>query len=483
MTVESSTTPEPTKLRANAIGLPGVLFQSITTMAPASAVSFSLGAAIPFAGGALPLAVLIALIVCSLIALNIGSLARHLPSAGGYFTYVSRGLGSPVGWLTGWLFSLTYLLIVPLQLLVLGPVMDSAVNQYFHLSFGAAGWIVWAMVFAVIVFGITYFGIKISADTSVVLGAIEIGIFVLLSIWLIVTAGNGNTAATFNPASSLESGLGGWQGILHGMIFAFLAFAGFESSAPLAEEALNPRRTVPRAILLAVISIGVFYVFCSYAGVVGWGFNNIAKYPLDPNPWGTMASRVWGVFSFVAIFAILNSALANANAGVNAASRVLYAMGRTDTLPAPLAHINARFRTPDLAIIFTMIVGVVFTLWPGIVYGPPVAFGLLGTIITILILLVYMAVCLSVPFFYRRERSGEFSIPRHVILPAVPFVILIFPIVAQFYPAPSPPYNLAGPICAAWLVLGVIIVIILNMRAPAALARSGKVYLDESSES
>jgi len=483
MTLESSTTPEPTKLRANAIGLPGVLFQSITTMAPASAVAFSLGAAIPFAGGALPLAVLIALIVCSLIALNIGSLARHLPSAGGYFTYVSRGLGSPVGWLTGWLFSLTYLLIVPLQLLVLGPVMDSAVNQYFHLSFGAAGWAVWAMVFAVIVFGLTYFGIKISADTSVVLGAIEISIFVLLSIWLIVTAGNGNTAATFNPASSLEPGLNGWQGIIHGMIFAFLAFAGFESSAPLAEEAHNPRRTVPRAILLAVISIGVFYVFCSYAGVVGWGFNNIAKYPLDPNPWGTMANRVWGAFSFIAIFAILNSALANANAGVNAASRVLYAMGRTNTLPAPLMHINARFRTPDLAIIFTMIVGVVFTLWPGIVYGPTIAFGLLGTIITIFILLVYMAVCLSVPFFYRRERRGEFSVLRHIILPAVPFVILIFPIVAQFYPAPSPPYNLAGPICAAWLILGVIIVIILNMRAPAALARSGKVYLDETDES
>ena len=483
MSIQSSSSSEQTKLRANAIGLPGVLFQSITTMAPASAVSFSLGAAIPFAGGALPLAVLIALIVCSLIALNIGSLARHLPSAGGYFTYVSRGLGSPVGWLTGWLFSLTYLLIVPLQLLVLGPVMDSAVNQYFHLSFGAAGWAVWAMVFAVIVFGLTYFGIKISADTSVVLGAIEISIFVLLSIWLIVTAGNGNTAATFNPASSLEPGLNGWQGIIHGMIFAFLAFAGFESSAPLAEEAHNPRRTVPRAILLAVISIGVFYVFCSYAGVVGWGFNNIAKYPLDPNPWGTMANRVWGAFSFIAIFAILNSALANANAGVNAASRVLYAMGRTNTLPAPLMHINARFRTPDLAIIFTMIVGVVFTLWPGIVYGPTIAFGLLGTIITIFILLVYMAVCLSVPFFYRRERRGEFSVLRHIILPAVPFVILIFPIVAQFYPAPSPPYNLAGPICAAWLILGVIIVIILNMRAPAALARSGKVYLDETDES
>ncbi|MFL5629009.1 MAG: APC family permease [Ktedonobacteraceae bacterium] len=478
-TESSPSSSNQSMLRANAIGLPGVLFQSITTMAPASAVAFSLGAAIPFAGGALPLAVLIALIVCSLIALNIGALAKYLPSAGGYFTFVSRGLGPQVGWMTGWLFSLTYLLIVPLQLLVLGPVMDSFVQQYFHLSFGASGWAVWAMIFAVIIFGLTYFGVKISADTSVVLGAIEITVFVLLSIWLIATAGNGNTAATFNPASSLESGLGGWQGILHGVIFAFLAFAGFESSAPLAEEAHNPRRTVPRAILLAAISVGVFYVFCSYAGVVGWGFDKISTYSANPDPWGTMASRVWGPFAFIAILAILNSALANANAGVNAASRVLFAMGRTDTLPGPLAHVNERFRTPDVAIIFTMIVGVVFTLWPGFAYGTSTAFGLLGIIITILILLVYMATCLSVPFFYRREHRDEFNVLRHVVLPLVPFIVLIFPIYAQFVPAPPAPLNLAAPICVAWFVLGLIIVLFLSLRAPAALAKSSKVYIDE----
>src|SRR5260221_13943355 len=92
---------EKATLRRNAFVLPGVLFQSVTTMPPASAVSFSLGAAIPYAGGALPLAVLIALIVCSLIALNIGALARYLPSAGGFFTYVGRSLGTQAGWLTG----------------------------------------------------------------------------------------------------------------------------------------------------------------------------------------------------------------------------------------------------------------------------------------------------------------------------------------------------------------------------------------------
>jgi amino acid transporter len=482
MAVESSSTSSnQTTLRRNAIGLPGVLFQSITTMAPASAVSFSLGAAVAVTGGALPLAVLIALLVCALIALNIGALAKYLPSAGGFFTYVSRSLGPQAGWMTGWLFSLTYLLIVPLQLLVLGPVADAFVQQYFHFTFGTVGWAVWAMIFAVIVFVLTYFGIKVSADAGVILGAIEIVVFVLLSIWLIVSAGSGNTAATFNPASSLESGplLGNWQGILHGMIFAFLAFAGFESSAPLAEEAHDPRRTVPRAILSAAIVIGIFYVFCSYAGVVGWGFNKISTYPADTNPWGTLANKVWGPFSFIAILAILNSALANSNAGVNAATRVLYAMGRVKTLPGALAHINIRFRTPDIAIIFTMIVGVVFTLWPGFVYGPGNAFALLGTIITILILVVYMAACLSVPFFYSREHPNEFNVVRHVVVPVIPFIVLIFPIIAQFYPAPAFPLSLAGPICAGWFVLGLIVVTYLSLSAPQSLEASNKVYLEE----
>src|SRR6476620_6093562 len=124
------------------------------------------------------------------------------------------------------------------------------------------------------------------------------------------------------------------------MIFAFLAFAGFESAAPLAEEARNPQRTVPRAIVLATLCIGVFYVFCSYAAVAGWGATRMASFSGDANPWGTMAKQAWGANSVIIIFAILNSGLANAVAGVNAASRALFAMSREGALPRPLAHIH-----------------------------------------------------------------------------------------------------------------------------------------------
>ncbi|HET9999621.1 MAG TPA: APC family permease [Ktedonobacteraceae bacterium] len=479
MTIEATPpTEQQTTLRSNAIGLPGVLFQSVTTMAPAGAVAFSLGAAIPFTGGALPLAVLIALIACALVALNIGSMAKHLPSAGGYFTYVTRGLGPQVGWLAGWLFTFTYILFLPLTLLVLGAVGDSFMSSTFHVSLGTNGWIVYALIFAVIAFALTYFGIKISADVGVVLGLIEIVVFGVLSIFLIVHAGSGNTAATFNPASSQQPGLGGWQGVLFGMLFAFLAFSGFESSAILGEESHNPRRIVPRAILLATVLIGVFYVFCSYAGVVGWGFSKITAYPNDSNPWGTMAALVWGPVAFIAILAILNSALGNANAAINAGARMLFAMGRIKALPGALGRTN-RYRVPGPAIILMLILGIAITLWVGLVYGPTLAFAFIGAILTVPILLVYMATCLSVPFFYWREHRDEFNVARHVILPAIPFILLGVVIYFQFVPLPAAPFNQVGPIDAAWLVLGIIVVILLSLRAPQVLRQGTTLFAEE----
>ncbi|HEX9131567.1 MAG TPA: APC family permease [Ktedonobacteraceae bacterium] len=475
----SAESEQLTTLRSNAIGLPGVLFQSVTTMAPAGAVAFSLGAAIPFTGGALPLAVLFALVVCVLVALNIGSMAKHLPSAGGYFTYVNHGLGPQIGWLTGWLFTFTYVLFIPLTLLVLGSVTDSFLSSTFNLALGSNGWIVYALIFAAIIFALTFFGIKISADVGVALGVIEIGIFALLAVFLIVSAGTaGNTTAVFNPASSLQSGLGGWQGVLFGALFAFLAFSGFESSATLGEESHNPRRIVPLAILLATVIIGVFYVFCSYAGVVGWGFHTITTFPSDPDPWGTMAARVWGPFAFLAILAILNSALGNGNAAVNAGARMLFSMGRINAFPGVLGQTN-RFRVPGPAIILALVLGIIIMLWTGLVYGPTLAFAFVGATLTVPIILVYIATCLAVPFFYWREHRDEFNVLRHVILPAIPLVLLGIVIYFQFVPLPAAPFNMVGPIDAAWLVLGIIIVVFLSVRAPQVLHQGTRLFAEE----
>jgi len=112
-------------LERNAIGLTEVLFQSITHMAPAVATALSLGAATLYAGGNTPLAVVLALVAALFTAYSIGELARFLPSAGGMYTYVARGLGSFAGWLMAWAF------------LLAEPVVPAALFASFGL-FGAS---------------------------------------------------------------------------------------------------------------------------------------------------------------------------------------------------------------------------------------------------------------------------------------------------------------------------------------------------------
>jgi amino acid transporter len=118
--VERPAPSSSTALAREAIGLREVLFQSITHMAPAAAVAFSIIVGANFAGGALPLSVLIALVACLCVAWCIGELARHLPSAGGMYTYVARGLHPSVGFLVAWGYALVEPLVAPLLFLIFG---------------------------------------------------------------------------------------------------------------------------------------------------------------------------------------------------------------------------------------------------------------------------------------------------------------------------------------------------------------------------
>src|SRR5207302_9799247 len=161
--------------------------------------------------------------------------------------------------------------------------------------------------------------------------------------------------------------------IFKGMVFAVLAFIGFESAAPLGEEARNPRWTVPRAVVLSAIGIGLFYVFCSYAWVIGTGFGDFTKVATSSaNPWRDLAIAFWGGGWVLIFAAIVNSALANSNAGVNAASRVMYALGRNGVLPRAFAKTHPVHKTPHVALIAQTILGLAVSLLPARRLSPPI---------------------------------------------------------------------------------------------------------------
>ena len=141
-------------------------------------------------------------------------------------------------------------------------------------------------------------------------------------------------------------------GVIAGSVFTLLALGGFEGAAPLAEETRDPRRTVQRAVLLATLCIGILYVFTTYAAAVAFGPDKFSTFTSSgPASWEGMARNLYGLFWFLVFLAIVNSTIANANAGVNVASRMSYAMGRIHAFPHAFARVHPRFRSPVLAIV------------------------------------------------------------------------------------------------------------------------------------
>jgi amino acid transporter len=487
----STTTVAEVGLRPNAVGLPGVLFQSITMMAPAAAVAFAFFPGILVAGGSFPLAVVLALIASVLLALSIGQLAIHLPSAGGFYTYVSRGLGRSLGFLAGWLTIPIYLLFMPVNLLIFGFVAEYFVLTETNGSVDIAWWI-WAIPLAVVMGLLIFFGIRISAWTLVVLGAIEIVSFFVLSLFLLGHAPDGQNAQAFSTGLSGEPDLGGWKGVLQGAVFAFTAFIGFESAAPLAEESRDPRRIVPRAIFYSALLIGLFFVLTSYAGLAGYGFNHIFPDPQSPNtltfvsdphptPWLGLADAVWGQAGFVIItLVLLNSVAANTAAGYTALGRIVFAMARAGALPRWLGRLHPRYRTPYMVLALGGLISIGFAFWVTAAYGPlPGNLTLILGVLTLCVLVAYIGVSITVFFYYRREHQSDFKVLLHVVIPIITTLLVAGVLFAQFYPTPPPfPGNLAAPIAAGWLVLGIIWVLVLRARRPSALEAGERLYLE-----
>ncbi|MEP7024733.1 MAG: APC family permease [Actinomycetota bacterium] len=477
-------TETPGGLRRDAIGLREVLFQSITDMAPGAAIAASIPAGVAFAAGSLPLSVIFALIACLFCASSIGLLAREMPSAGSLATYAARGLHPAVGFLVAWGYVLVGLLIPPLVLLQLGFTTAATINSEFH-SYPADLWWPWALLGAVIVLAAGLYGVRTSARLGTVLGLFEIAVFLVLAVFLIVHAGGHNTLSVFTTKYT-PSGFKGISGVIAGSVYTILAFGGFEGAAPLAEEAKNPRRTIQRAVLLATLLIGALYVFTTYAVDVAFGPGRFGSFTPGTGSasWEGLARSLYGIFWFFVFLAIVNSTIANANAGVNVSSRTAYAMGRVGAFPRFLAQVSARHKSPTTAIGVAFVVTVVVTLGLGLGYDPVTAFAMVATALVIVLAAIYILMNAACIGFFGRRGSG-FNPLLHGVIPVLGIVTFI-PAwltaagidVFSFIAPLSPPLSYMGPGVAGFMILGVIYMIYLYRADPQRVTDVGLVHLD-----
>ena len=411
-------------LDEGSIGERHLVFQTLTHMAPATGLALGLLVVVSFSGPTLPFFLLVALAICLCVASSLAQMAKHVPSAGGWYAYTARGLGPKAGFMVGWL----YLLVIPagmtLTLLSLAfVVQDVMVNEKRGLGWEGSPWWLWVVLGAVFLFVVAYRGVRLAMNAAIVLGAVELLVFGALAVWMIVSNSDQNTMRVLDPGNALGTD---FDFVFKGLVLAILVYAGFEGAAPLAEEARNPRKTVPRAIVGTTLAIGLFVVFCSYETVVGFGFADFTDATFAAgNPWVELGDIYWGAGWVLIFLAIVNSLLGLGNAAVNAASRIVYALGRNGAIPEVFAGTHPRYRTPHVAIASIVGIGTATALLVGWKWDLLTGIGIAGVALTVTVMLIYIAVCVSTFTFYLRERRDEFSIWLHAVVPFAGVVGLV----------------------------------------------------------
>src|SRR4051812_15332976 len=409
---------DPSRLRSGALGAVGAAAIAMAFMGPATSVFFNTPLAAAAAGYALPLAILLAMVVCLLVASVIASFARKLPTAGFAYTFNTHGFGRRGGFLSGWLLLLAYGMVGPMLLSAIGSFSSTFFEDQFHWN---VPWWSLTLVYGAAIWVISALGVSQSAKTALIFLVLEVGVMVALFALILGKGGaDGVSLAPLSPGASA----GGISGLGKGMLWGVLMFIGFESAGTLGEEARSARRAIPVALFTAVLAIGAFYVLSGYAAAIGFGDNEaLAK---DGAPWTTLMGKYWGVGWLLAL-TVLNSMFANLISGVTAQVRVVFAMGREGLIPRRLGVIGVR-AVPQAALGCYMALSLAVAVIGGLWIGPLGMYGFAGTIVGLSMVVVYISMSVALVRYYRREHRAEFSAVRHALVPGAAGLLLLLPI-------------------------------------------------------
>ncbi|QRR04971.1 APC family permease [Burkholderia sp. MS455] len=293
--------------------------------------------------GHLTAAYAVTLIAMLFTARSYGHMARLMPSAGSAYTFASRNFGTSAGFMVGWALLMDYLFIPMISYLAIG--------IYMKQLFPAVPASVWIVASIALVTGLNIIGIRLVNRVNLILIASQlvfIAIFVVASAR--VASGEGLSMAVALPSS------GDARAIFAGSAILCLSFLGFDAVTTLSEETREPRRTVPRAILLCTLASGLLFMLIAYIGQVvfpDWhAFRDLDSASLE-----LMRRIGGGTLSALFVAVYVAGCFASAMAGQASVTRVLFAMGRDRVLPeCVFGHLHARLRTPVRA---TLAVGVV----------------------------------------------------------------------------------------------------------------------------
>ncbi|MFJ8268680.1 APC family permease [Peribacillus asahii] len=320
-----------------------VVFMGLAWMTPM--IFFTVyGVAHEAADGMMAAAYLIAFIAIFFTAYSYSRMVKAYPIAGSAYTYTKKAINSKAGFLVGWALLMDYIFSPIIAILTFGIFMNT--------EFPAVPVFVWIIIMNVLLVVVNIVGIKSAARISGISVLVQIGFILLFCILIVKDILNGETGAnSLFSITPFFSGDTAFSSVFSGAALICFCFLGFDAVTTMAEETIDAKKTVPKAIFLIILIAISMYMAISYLTQIAYPnfvFANPdnAAYSLVQLVGGNLLSSL---FIMVLIIATFTQGVSS----VTSVSRFLYALGRESILPKKLfTTLHPKYKTPVANILF-----------------------------------------------------------------------------------------------------------------------------------
>ena len=421
-----------------ALGLTGLTLFGVTYMTVIT-VFTTYGIVNEVTDGHLPAAYVVAVIAMLFTAASYGAMVRRYPVAGSAYTYTQQSFGGTVGFLTGWVMLLDYLFIPMINFMLIG--------IYLNTQFPAIPVWVFTLASLLLVLLFNILGITLVNKANFVIIALSV---VLVVVFVVLAfkeyLGGDRSVSLIEPFTFGEGGIGA---VASGAAILALSFLGFDAVSTLSEEAKHPRKDIPRAIVLATLVGGFFFILVSWAGALAFhpDWSTLSTAQIDAAGTTVMDSFgvSWFTSFFVAIYVV--GAFGSGMTGQVSVSRILYAMGRDGMLPKPLSRLHRRFGTPIVAacVVSVFALSALFLSLDAVAFM--ISFGALAAfaLVNLSVIRTYVF-----PKGGRREPLTFGGVIRYLVMPLIGFGLTIW-----LWTSLEPTTWLVG---AIWILVGIVII-------------------------
>ena len=461
------------RLRQRSLGLPQITASTLANIAPAMSFYFGFNVIVAGAGVGAPLTILLAMLVVLALTNTLAEFSRYRPSTGSFVTFIGMAFGPVAGAAASIVVTVGYCIAASSAVVASG---GWAHSTWLLFVGGDVPWQALSLAATVVVGLLIARGIVLSTLWAAIFFYFEMLLLVAGAIVLLVIHRHAISWAPLLP-SSLSGGL---AGVGAGFPLAIYLFIGWENSAMLAEETIDPRRNVPRALVTGTLAIGALYLLLAYATEIAF-HGDAAAIGRSQLPFVDAIRVSAAGLLIIAYLAGLTSIFSALIGLTNSQARILFSSSREGLLPVVFGKIHPRHRTPHVAMWSFILAALATVVVFGYLYDidPVTLFGETGTLGSIPIIVAYLVTNLALPVYMLKRHRGEFRAGKHLIVPLLGSGLMLFPLYGLIEPGQPHPFDRYPYAVLGLLLFSVVYGAVLARRAPDLVQRIGSYVADE----